>query len=378
MALLEKDVAYLERAMALAERGRGCTSPNPMVGAVVVRDGEVLGEGYHAGPGRDHAELAAIKDAVGTDYAGLLSGATMYVTLEPCCHYGRTPPCTVALISSGVERVVAGAIDPSAAVNGRGLDELRSAGIQVDMAEGELLHQLRRQNNAFRKAVTTGLPFVTYKYAMTLDGRVASDSGDSRWISGKESRLLALRLRAESDAVVIGAGTLRRDNPRLTAREVACVRQPLRVVIDSGLSVKADAALVATCEEGPVIMVCSVGTRGARQAEVRSLGIEVAAVGASEGGHPDPLEVARYLAGLGVQSVMLEGGPTLAGAWWRAGLIDRVLAFVSPELVSGKTCRSPLMGEGKTYMADAEQLRECKVERCGRDVAILGYLTEPY
>ncbi len=364
--------------MSLAERGRGCTSPNPLVGAVVVRGDDILGEGFHAGPGKDHAELAAIKNAVGSDFAGRLSGATVYVTLEPCCHYGRTPPCIAALMAAGVERVVAGAIDPSPAMNGRGLDELREAGIRVDLAEGELLHRLKRQNDAFRKKVTTGLPFTTYKYAMTLDGRVAAESGDSRWISSRESRLLVHRLRAESDAVVIGVGTLRRDDPRLTAREVRCARQPLRVVVDSGLSLTAEAALIATCGEGPVLVVCAAGTSQARQAEVRSWGAEVTAITAGEGGHPDPIDVARHLAELGVQSVMLEGGPTFAGAWWRAGLVDKVLAFISPQLVSGITCRSPLIGEGSLYMAEAAQLRECTTEASGRDVLITGYLGEPF
>jgi len=378
LAISERDKSHLERAMVLAERGRGCTSPNPLVGALVVRGNEVLGEGYHAGPGQDHAELAAIKNAVGANFAGRLSGTTVYVTLEPCCHYGRTPPCTAALISSGVERVVAGAVDPSPAVNGRGLDGLREAGIQVDLAEGELLYRFKRQNDAFRKAVTTGLPFVTYKYAMTLDGRVATDSGDSRWISSGESRLLVHRYRAESDAIVIGAGTLRRDDPRLTAREVACDRQPLRVVVDSRLSMTREAALVGTSKEGRVLVVCVGGTGESRQSEVRSWGVEVATVPAGSNGHPDPVEVARYLADLEVQSVLLEGGPTLAAAWWRAGLIDRVLAFVSPQVVGGKTCRSPLMGEGSAFMADATQLKESIAQASGPDVFIRGYLSEPY
>jgi diaminohydroxyphosphoribosylaminopyrimidine deaminase/5-amino-6-(5-phosphoribosylamino)uracil reductase len=378
LALNERDIGHLERAISLAEQGRGCTSPNPLVGAVIVRGDDILGEGFHAGPGKDHAELAALKDAVGSDFAGRLVGATVYVTLEPCCHYGRTPPCTAALIAAGVDRVVAGVIDPSPAINGRGLDGLREAGIQVDLADGELLHRLKRQNDAFRKSVTTGLPFVTYKYAMTLDGRVAADSGDSRWISSRESRLLVHRLRAESDAVLIGAGTLRRDDPRLTAREVHCARQPLRVAVDSGLSVRADAALVTTRGEGGVLVICAAGTSEARQAEVRSWGVDVATITAGEGGHPDPIEVARYLAGWGVQSVMLEGGPTLAGAWWRAGLVDKVLAFISPQLVSGRICRSPLMGEGSPYMAEAAQLRECATVASGRDVLITGYLGEPF
>ncbi len=219
MPLTDADKGFLEQAYQLAERGRGLTSPNPVVGAVVVLDGRMVGQGFHAGPGKDHAEVVAIKDVSRAYSDAHLTGGTMYVTLEPCCHYGRTPPCTDALIRAGFSRVVVGAGDPSERVNGQGLRQLREAGIQVDLAEGELAYRFRRQNDAFRKHATRGLPFVTYKYAMTLDGRTATETGHSQWITGERSRGRVQQERAWSDAVMVGAGTLRADNPLLTVRD---------------------------------------------------------------------------------------------------------------------------------------------------------------
>ncbi len=306
LSLDDFDIIYLSRALALAEKGRGCTHPNPLVGAVVVRDGQVVAEGYHAGPGLDHAEVAALK------HIDDAKGATLYVTLEPCCNYGRTPPCTTALIRAGLARVVVGAIDPSPQVNGQGIAQLRAAGVEVDLAEGDIAVRCKRQNNGFRKAVATGLPFVSYKYAMTLDGRVASDSGDSRWVSGEESRALVHRLRCVADAVVVGAGTLRADDPLLTARGVGCRRQPLRVVVDGRLTIPRDAALVRSKAEGPVLIVCSHLVDDARRAEVESWGIETAVVGSDDDGEPLP-------AGVEVRGDASVAGAVRAGARIRAG-----------------------------------------------------------
>lgn len=391
--LNDSDIRYLDRAMDLAELGRGRTSPNPMVGAVIAKGAEVLGEGYHVGPGRDHAEVAAMKDALRRagieaepeggsggslgwlSAPGLFSGTTMYVSLEPCCTYGRTPPCTDALIKAGFARIVVGVIDPSPAVNGKGLEILRSAGMRVDLAEGTPAQRAKRQNCGLRKAVTRGLPCVTYKYAMTLDGRTATDSGDSRWISGEESRALVHLWRAWSDAVVVGAGTLLADDPTLTARDVDCDRQPMRVVVDSALRLSRHSALVASVEQGPVLVVCGTGVDTARRAEVESWGVETAVVGTAGGGL-DPRAVGRYLVSRDVREVLLEGGPRLAGAWWAAGLVDKVGAFVCPRLVSGLENRAPLRGPGASGMEGALRLREVTVEEIGGDVLIAGYTGE--
>ncbi len=393
MPVDEADTRYLNRALDLAEGGRGCTSPNPLVGAVILRAGEVLGEGYHAGPWRDHAEVAAIKDALcrsGVRVEGdgdawdrdlarqLLAGTTIYVTLEPCCTYGRTPPCTEALIGSGFARVVVGVVDPTPEVNGRGLELLCAAGIQVDLADAGLAHRAKRQNDGARKAVSTGLPFVTYKYAMTLDGRTATDSGDSRWISSPESRALVHQWRAWADAVVVGAGTLERDDPRLTAREVECARQPLRVVVDGSLRLYKASALVETTGDGAVVVVCGDDTAKARRDEVESWGIETFAVSYGDDGRLDPFEVCRYLVSRDVQTVLLEGGGRLAGAWWGAGLIDKVAAFVCPVIAPGVGNRGAVNGPGPVGMSEALRLRETEVRQSGPDVLISGYTGEPF
>jgi diaminohydroxyphosphoribosylaminopyrimidine deaminase/5-amino-6-(5-phosphoribosylamino)uracil reductase len=379
----DRDASYLERAWQLAERGRGCTSPNPVVGAVIVRAGEIVGEGWHVGPGRDHAEVAAIKDAIarrvgGGTGASVCAGATMYVTLEPCCTQGRTPPCTAALMSAGFGRIVIGVIDPTPQVNGKGVELLRAAGMQVDIADGELAHRMKRQNDGPRKVIATGLPFVTYKYAMTLDGRVATDAGDSRWISGSESRALVHEWRSWSDAVVVGAETARVDDPMLTAREVACANQPLRVIVGGGLTLRKESRVLGTPTEGAVLVFCGPEVEAERVGELESWGVMVERVTRDAGGGLDPMEVCRRLAARDVQTVLLEGGPRLAGAWWIAGAIDKVAAFVCPKIVSGEARRGPLLGAGASAMESAMSLAEVEVRQVGVDTLVTGYTGGPF
>lgn len=393
MGVNETDTRYLEHAMDLAEKGRGCTSPNPVVGAVIVGSSGVLGEGYHIGPGQDHAEVAAIKDALrraeqtahadggSLDHGAVqvvCRGATMYVTLEPCCTYGRTPPCTDALVSAGLGRVVVGAIDPSPEVRGRGVDLLRTAGIEVDVADGPLARRAQRQNNGYRKAATRGLPFVTYKYAMSLDGRLATDAGDSKWISSADSRALVHQWRAWSDAVVVGAGTVAADDPRLTAREVTCARQPLRVVVDRSLQLEQRTTLVASVGEGPVLAVCGPDVSASRRSEVESWGLETVVVGLDPRGALDPVEVGRKLVERAALEVLLEGGPHLAGAWWTAGAIDKVAVFVCPVALGGEENRGSLCGAGAAGMEDAVRLLDVEARRVGPDVLVSGFTGEPF
>ena len=393
LALEAHDVLMLERAFSLAEKGRGCTSPNPVVGAVIVRDAKVLGEGYHVGPGRDHAEIAAIRDALrrveqssGAGEAPLdfeaaravCAGTTIYVTVEPCCTYGRTPPCTSALIAARFSRVVVGAIDPTPAVNGRGIDMLREAGIAVDLADGELGSRMKRQNDGLRKLVATGLPFVTYKYAMTADGRLATDTGDARWISSPASRALVHQWRAWHDAVVVGAGTARADDPQLTAREVECRRQPLRVVVGGSATLTRESALVRSLSAGPVLVVAGSDLGDNRRSELRSWGLEVATAGPSVGGCLEPQAVAALLAERGVQTVLLEGGRRLAGSWWAAGLIDKVAAFICPKLAPGIEHRGALLAPGPALMDQAVALGEVEVRQVGPDVLMTGYTGDVY
>lgn len=387
------DRKYLERALDLAERGRGHTTPNPTVGAVIVGAEGVLGEGWHEGAGLDHAEVAAIHDALrraGKSHGGepraidwddvreVCCGATLYVTLEPCCTQGRTPPCTTALINGGFSRVVAAVGDPSPTVDGQGFARLQEAGIECEVDSGVLSHRAKRQNDGLRKSLARGLPFVTYKYAMTLDGRVASDTGDSRWISCSKSRTLVHRWRAASDAVVVGVGTVRADDPELTAREVECAHQPLRVVVDPGCTLQKNARLVHTVEEGPVLLVCGEDAPAGRRAEVESWGVATTTSPELPDGGLDPKAVCEELARRGVQSILLEGGPRLAGAWWRAGMIDKVTAFVSPRILSGEKAFGALNVKGVTAMEQAVDLQEVGVEVVGTDVLVAGYVEGPF
>ncbi len=315
---------FLERALELAEKGRGTTHPNPVVGAVVVSDEEIVGEGWHERKGEAHAEVNALAAA-----GERARGATVYVTLEPCAHHADTPPCADALIEAGVARVVVGQRDPNPHVDGGGLERLRSAGIDADVAEDDLGFRCRQQIEEWRTWVTQKRPFVTYKVAVTLDGRVAVPG--SRWVSGDESRRLVHVLRAASDAVAVGMGTVRWDNPRLDARDVPVVRQPRRIAFGRG-----------PLPEGSEL-------------ELRS------------GPLRDELEA---LAAEGIQSLLLEGGPTLAAAFLEQGFVDKVLVFVAPKL----------SGEGSGMLAGLAgplELTRLEARSVGDDVVIQAYVHEP-
>jgi diaminohydroxyphosphoribosylaminopyrimidine deaminase/5-amino-6-(5-phosphoribosylamino)uracil reductase len=327
------DRAHLERALELAERGRGTTRPNPVVGAVVVRDGEVVGEGWHERAGGPHAEIVALEAA-----GDRARGATLYVTLEPCAHHGRTPPCADAVAAAGIARAVVGAGDPDPRTDGGGIARLREAGIEVVAAEPDLAARARRQNEAFRTWASAGRPFVIYKAAVTLDGRVAAAGGDARWVSGEESRRRVQELRAASDAVAVGMGTVRAENPLLTARDVVAPRQPRRLAFGSGPLPDGSELEVV---EGPL-----------------------------------PEALAR-LAREGVQSLLLEGGPTLAGAFLRARLIDKVVLFLAPKLVGGDDAPPLFAGPGAPTLAQAVPLRGLEVGRSGEDVVLTAYIHEP-
>ena len=325
--LTTSERAHLQRALELAEGGRGRVSPNPLVGAVIVRDEAVIGEGFHAELGGLHAERAALEDCRerGEDPAG----ATMYVTLEPCAHQGRQPPCTDAILEARLGRVVIGCDDPSEKASGRGPGILRDGGVEVEFASGEEATAARLLNQPFRKHARTGLPLVTLKMAMSLDGRTTTAPGDSPWISGERSRELVHRWRAESDAVAVGIGTVLADDPLLTAR-IAGARQPVRVVFDSQARLPLDSQLLETIDQSPVIAVVSQKADSSRLADLRDA--EADAIVA------DGIEAA--LAELGrrnVTSLLLEGGATLAGALAGAGQIDEARVFVAPVLLGGET-----------------------------------------
>jgi diaminohydroxyphosphoribosylaminopyrimidine deaminase/5-amino-6-(5-phosphoribosylamino)uracil reductase len=263
-------------------------------------------------------------------------------------------------------------------VNGKGLSLLKESGIAVESEQGSLELRAKRQNNGLRKTVTRGLPFVRYKYAMTLDGRTATDSADSKWISCAESRQLVHLWRSWADAVVIGAGTAVVDDPTLTVREVACAKQPLRVVVAASCGLSPDSNLAKTVSEGPVLLICGEDSQDAKLGRLKGLGIETAVVGRDHIGGLDPEQVCRALAARGVQTVLLEGGARLAGAWWSAGVIDQVSAFVCPRVVSGQNAGAPLLGQGAAEMRLARDLQEVEVSQIGSDVLISGYTGGPF
>jgi diaminohydroxyphosphoribosylaminopyrimidine deaminase/5-amino-6-(5-phosphoribosylamino)uracil reductase len=311
---------YMNEAFELAEIGRGLTHPNPLVGAVLVRDGEIIGRGYHRGPGEPHAEVVALREAGERAF-----GATLYCTLEPCSHHGRTPPCVDAIIAAGVARVVVARHDPNPLVDGRGLARLEESGVALDLREEEYGRRAHRQNAAFVKFHATGLPLVTYKAAASLDGKVAAASGDARWISCLESRRLVHQWRTVTDAVLVGAGTVRRDDPELTVR-LSEGRNPTRVVVSRSGSVPPGARIFDTSAAPTILLAERFDEHDAPLLAER--GVELVETGPS--GLADGL---RELAQRGLLDVLCEGGPTLGAALLAEGLIDRVTLFVAPIVV---------------------------------------------
>jgi diaminohydroxyphosphoribosylaminopyrimidine deaminase / 5-amino-6-(5-phosphoribosylamino)uracil reductase len=368
----DQDRIHLRRALELAAGGHGRVSPNPLVGAVLVRDREVLGEGFHAEVGGPHAEVEAIEDARarGIDPRG----STLLVTLEPCAHQGRQPPCVDAIRDAGISRVVIASDDPSDKASGRGPGILREAGLEVEVVDGDEAEAARLLNQPFRKHARTGRPLVVMKSAITLDGRVATAGGDSQWISSEESRLLAHRWRAESDAVCVGIGTALTDDPRLTAREAGTLRQPARVVFDSEARLPLDSRLVGTIANAPLVVIAAPAAPEPRIAALRDAGAEIVVVDGS------PAE--RVRAGLGelgareITSVLLEGGPTLAGAFRDAGELDELRLFVAPMVVGGAGARPLISGTGAMMLPDATVATAMEWERSGEDLLIRARLRD--
>jgi diaminohydroxyphosphoribosylaminopyrimidine deaminase / 5-amino-6-(5-phosphoribosylamino)uracil reductase len=371
----DTDRAHLARTIELAERGSGRVKPNPVVGAVVVREDEVLGEGWHERFGGPHAEIQAMDACGGVN----LRGATLYVSLEPCCHEGKTPPCTDAIVAAGIGRVVVACEDPTEKASGRGLGILRDEGIEVVVADGELATRARLQNQAFRKHARVGRPWVLFKSAMTLDGKVATRAGDSQWISGESSRLLAHRWRASVDAVVVGIGTALADDPQLTARPDGVPaepeHQPRRVVFDALARLPTSSQLLSASEQMPVTLVTSRAAGRAETDALEAAGVRVLVAT----GENEPARVRSALDQLGaegVASVLLEGGPHLAGAFLDAGEIDEIRLFLAPLLLGGRTARDPLEGEGVERISDALRALSFDCERVGEDLLVSARLRE--
>ncbi|CAB4338181.1 unannotated protein [freshwater metagenome] len=368
-----RDEELLARAIELGRNGIGHVSPNPLVGAVIAREGEVLGEGWHQRYGEAHAEVNAIADCGGVD----LTGATLYVSLEPCCHVGRQPACTDAITAAGIGRVVVGSDDPTEKASGRGLGILRDEGVEVEVVGGEMATTARLENQAFRKHARSGKPWVLFKSAMSIDGKVATREGDSQWISDASSRELVHVWRAEVDAVAVGIGTAMADDPQLTARSPAAEKQPRMVVFDSGARLPLDSQLVAQAPQVELILIVSrAAPRGAVEA-LESAGAQVIVAS----GENEPLRVSDALRQLGtldppITALLLEGGPHLAGAFFDAGEIDELRLFIAPLVLGGASARDPLEGMGATTIADATRAISLTTELVADDILLTARLRE--
>ena len=359
-------VTPMQRALALARQALGTTSPNPAVGAVVVKEGVVIGEGFTLPPGQRHAEIGALAQA-----AAAAQGAELYTTLEPCCHLGRTPPCTNAIIAAGVKTVHLAVIDPNPRVAGRGCAQLRAAGIQVmeeDIQGAQELYE------GFAKHIQSGTPFLTAKFAISLDGKIATHTGDSKWVTGSASRRMVQEMRRECDAVLVGINTVLADDPQLTARDEEdspLPRQPLRVVLDSQCRILASAKMLR--EPGNTLIVTSESASPDRVADLADRGAQFLQVPLNEQGRLDLLETMAELGRRDVVNLLVEGGGIVLGSLFDAGLVDKVYAFIAPKIIGGEAAPTPVGGTGAPTMSQSWQLERTRWERIGEDWLIVGY-----
>ena len=357
----------MQRAVVLARQALGTTSPNPSVGAVVTLDGETVGEGFTLPPGQRHAEIGALQQA-----GERSRGATLYTTLEPCCTFGRTPPCTEAIIAAGIRRVHLATIDPNPRVSGRGRAALEAAGLEVTV--GEESDAAQELYEAFAKHITTGLPFVIAKYAMSLDGKIATYTGDSKWVTGPEARETVQQMRRESDAVMVGVNTVLADDPQLTARDVEgkpLQRQPLRVVLDSNCRTPPEARMLR--EPGTTIIAASEDAPALLVARLEAAGAELYLCPAGLDGRVDLPSLMAKLGDQGVVSLVAEGGGVVLGSLFDAALVDKVFAFVAPLIIGGEDAASPVAGQGVSLMCETWRVERTHLQQVGQDWLITGY-----
>ena len=352
------DEDYMRLALRLAERGWGCVSPNPMVGSVIVKDGVVIGRGWHRRYGMLHAEREALADCVADPV-----GATMYVTLEPCCHYGRQPPCVDAILGSGISRVVVGSADPNPLVAGRGISMLRGHG--VDVVENMLRDECDHLNNVFLRFITTGRPFVTMKYAMTMDGRIATRTGSSRWITGEEARRHVQRFRDRYGAIMVGVGTVLTDDPSLTCH-LEGGHDPIRIICDTHLRTPLGSTVVTTARRTPTVLATCCRDAG-RQEPYHMSGCRILVLPERDG-HVDLVELMERLGAERVDSVLLEGGGTLNWSALRNGIVQQVQTYVAPKLFGGSGAKSPIEGLGVSSPESAFFLKNSRLLRLGEDL----------
>ena len=392
----DDDIFLMEQAMRLAQQGEGRVNPNPLVGALIVKDDDIIARGWHHRYGDLHAERDAFKYA--EEHGIDCQGSTMYVTLEPCCHQGHQPPCTEAIVGHGIRRVVVGLRDPNPLVGGKGIGQLRQAGIEVDVLEPEddaakttsasipspvsgdtiaaLVQQLRNQNRVFLKYITTSMPWVTAKWAMTLDGKIATATGDSKWITGEEARQYVHLVRRRHSAILCGIGTVLADDPLLNVRltpetmdkmgiQEHEVRQPVRIVADRQARIPMESQLVRTAHEYPLVVAYADGADEEKLQQLREAGVTLWNCNTL-------LELTQRAAAEKIDSILLESGGTLSEALLREGLVDEVLAFVAPKIIGGKTAKTPVEGNGIDVMSEAVELTGRVVSTMGEDILISG------
>lgn len=359
------DEIFMREALRIARNAEGRTSPNPLVGAVIVKDGKIIAEGWHRQAGTPHAEIHALNMA-----GELARGATLYVTLEPCSHFGRTPPCARAIVESGIKKVIAAMKDPNPKVAGSGFEILRSAGVEVEV--GLLEAEARKLNEIFIKWVTKKLPFVTMKFACSLDGKIATVGGESQWISCEASRKFAHHLRDINDAILIGVGTVLADNPSLTTRLVEG-KNPVRVIVDSTARTSLDSKVV-TDKSARTIIATTSNAPPEKISALKNHGVEI--ITAGDGERVDLKTLMQELAAQEITSVLIEGGGTIHFSMLSAGLVDKVFAFVAPKIIGGANALTAVEGAGFEKLSDAINLKNFTAEKLGEDFLLIGYVTE--
>lgn len=362
---MDEHERFMRRALELAEQGAGRTNPNPLVGAVVVKEGRIVGQGYHERFGGPHAEIVAL-DAAGCE----AEGADLYVSLEPCAHWGKTPPCTERIISSGVKRVFVAIRDPNPLVDGRGLTRLKEAGLEV--IEGILEKEARRLNEPFFKFITTKRPFVVLKLALSLDGKVATRAGESRWITNERSQELVHRLRNRYAAVLVGVNTILKDDPQLTAR-LEGARDPWRIILDSRGRTPLEAKILNLKSPAPTVIATTEQMPQEKEAALLSRGARVWRLEARDG-RVDLEALLERLAAEGCDSLLVEGGPTVAAGFLEAGLVDKVIFIIAPKIIAGVEAPSAVGGQGVARLEEAWKLKDISVRMLDGDLVYEGYL----
>lgn len=359
------DEHWMSMALQLANKGLGRTSPNPVVGAVIVNNGQIVGTGFHQKAGTPHAEIHALREA-----GSKARGATLYVTLEPCCHYGKTPPCTEAIIRAGINRVVVATLDPNPLVTGKGIRQLKDAGIQVTV--GLLEKEARQQNEVFLKYITANRPFCALKMAVTLDGKIATAGGDTRWITGPQARTFTHRLRSRYDAILVGINTVINDDPLLTSRLEGESKDPIRIILDSKLRISPAARVVNLSSEAPTVIITTKHHDPEKKSLLERRGVEVIPVD-DDHGKVNLRSLMEVLANRNITGVLIEGGAQVAAAFLEAKLVDKLYWFMAPKIVGGQAALGAVSGKGRVQLKDAWQFAIHETKSLGDDLLLVLY-----